>query len=217
MPRTSCALAQELQPRAAARRVALGGADDGEPPLSLHSARGKQSAASRDDVALDCSDWRCCGALACSESAGAVSQRRVNLTVVVVLLLFAFIYWTVVFVAVRAYSRFACARSRRLTLWAATVATDAAMAGGQCAGRDARGHIHADDRGRTRDVPVRRLHGPGQARRVLVVRWHALQTLTVLQRAAQLGARRGGRGVCGGEDGAPPAWLRVCSALACSG
>ena len=102
---TSCALAQECQPRAAARRggASLGGAEDCDPPLPLHSARGKQSAGTRDEVALDCSDWRCCGALACSEH--AVSQRRVNFTVFVVLLLFAFIYWTVVFAAVRVCSR----------------------------------------------------------------------------------------------------------------
>ena len=101
VPCSSCALAQECQPRVVARQRAALGADDCEPPLPLHSARGKQSAASRDDVTLDCSDWRCCGALACSGPMGAVMQRRLNFTVFVVLLLFAFIYWTVVFVAVR--------------------------------------------------------------------------------------------------------------------
>ena len=101
VPCSSCALAQECQPRVVARQRAALGADDCEPPLPLHSARGKQSAASRDDVTLDCSDWRCCGALACSGPTGAVMQRRLNFTVFVVLLLFAFIYWTVVFVAVR--------------------------------------------------------------------------------------------------------------------
>lgn len=89
------------------------GADDCEPPLPLHSARGKQSASSRDDVSLDCSDWRCCSALACSGQTGAVMQRRLNFTVVVVLLLFAFIYWTVVFVAVRTCTRLRLRGPRR--------------------------------------------------------------------------------------------------------
>ena len=89
------------------------GADDCEPPLPLHSARGKQSASSRDDVSLDCSDWRCCSVLACSGQTGAVMQRRLNFTVVVVLLLFAFIYWTVVFVAVRTCTRLRLRGPRR--------------------------------------------------------------------------------------------------------
>ncbi len=89
------ALAQECAPRAVARRP------------SAEALEPQRRAATRrrdDDVAVvDCTDWRCCGAVCPGPmEQGSSRQRRINFTVCVVLLLFAFIYWTVVFAAVRA-------------------------------------------------------------------------------------------------------------------
>ncbi len=55
-----------------------------------------------DDVLIDCTSWRLCPHRCCTSGAmGAGTQRRLNFTVGFVLCLFAFIWTTVVFAAVR--------------------------------------------------------------------------------------------------------------------
>jgi hypothetical protein len=102
-------VAQALGARALARRsgaqvtAAAAGDADLERGVGRPRRPGAQTHAD-DDVAVDCTTWRLCSVCpgpSMEQGGVGTAQRRINFTVAFVLLLFAYIWWTVVFVAVR--------------------------------------------------------------------------------------------------------------------